>query len=57
MGTWTLRVLVFMTNVSLCSLCVPGRDGYRKSTASDKWEFPTIRGTLFWGPYDKDPTI
>ena len=21
------------------------------------WEFPKIRGTLFWGPYTKDPTI
>ena len=21
------------------------------------WGFPTIRGTLFWGPYNKDPTI
>ena len=21
------------------------------------WEFPTIGGTLFWGPYNKDPTI
>ena len=21
------------------------------------WEFPKIRGALFWGPYDKDPTI
>ena len=21
------------------------------------WEFPTIRGTVFWGPYNKDPTI
>ena len=21
------------------------------------WEFPKIRGTLFGGPYDKDPTI
>ena len=21
------------------------------------WEFPKIRGTLFWGPYNKDPTI
>ena len=20
------------------------------------WEFLKIRGTLFWGPYDKDPT-
>ena len=22
-----------------------------------KWELPKIRGTLFWGPYKKDPTI
>ena len=21
------------------------------------WEFPKIRGPLFWGPYNKDPTI
>ena len=21
------------------------------------WEFPKIRGTLFWSPYNKDPTI
>ena len=21
------------------------------------WEFPKIRGTSFWGPYSKDPTI
>ena len=21
------------------------------------WEFPKIRGTSFWGPYTKDPTI
>ena len=20
------------------------------------WEFPKIGGTLFWGPYNKDPT-
>ena len=20
------------------------------------WEFPEIRGTIFWGPYNKDPT-
>ena len=25
--------------------------------SSSMWEFPKIRGTLFWGPYDKDPTI
>ena len=22
-----------------------------------KWEFPQIRGTLFWDPHNKDPTI
>ena len=21
------------------------------------WEFPKRRGTLFWGPYNRDPTI
>ena len=21
------------------------------------WEFPKIRGTFFWGPYKKDPSI
>ena len=24
---------------------------------SATWEFPKIRGALFWGPYNKDPTI
>ena len=23
----------------------------------DMWEFPTIRGTLFWGAYKKDPVV
>ena len=22
-----------------------------------RWEFPIIRSTLFWGPFNKDPTI
>ena len=22
-----------------------------------KWEFPKIRGNLFWGPYNRDPSI
>ena len=22
-----------------------------------RWEFPKNRGTLFWGPYNRDPTI
>ena len=25
--------------------------------AGSIWEFPKIRGTLFWGRYNKDPTI
>ena len=34
----------------------PGARG-RVQGFSGVWEFPKIRGTLFWGPYDKDPTI
>ena len=26
------------------------------SIGGKRWEFPKIRGTLFWGPYNKDPT-
>ena len=26
-------------------------------TKAPKWEFPEIGGSLFWGPYNKDPTI
>ena len=28
-----------------------------ESALRHKWEFPKIRGALFWGPYNKDPTI
>ena len=34
----------------------PNRKAYKHSS-SPKWELPNIRGTLFWGPYNKDPTI
>ena len=27
------------------------------SPSGATWEFPKLRGTLFWGPYNKDPTI
>ena len=46
----------------LCSLygqvllaCAAGSslEGFRGQI----WEFPRIRGTLFGGPYNKDPTI
>ena len=32
------------------ALVKPGKNG-------GKWEFPKLRGTLFWGPYNKDPTM
>ena len=28
----------------------------QEELALDTWEFPKIGGTLFWGPYNKDPT-
>ena len=30
---------------------------FPQSLGSEIWEFPNIRGTVFWGPYKKDPTI
>ena len=30
---------------------------YLGSFKGAKWEFPKIRGTLFGGPYNKDPII
>ena len=34
-----------------------GRDEGLLSNSIPLWEFPKIRGTFFWGPYNKDPTI
>ena len=31
--------------------------GLLMSNKQQIWEFPKIRGTLFWGPYNKDLTI
>ena len=31
--------------------------GTRRGSTCSIWEFPKIRGTLFWGPYIKNPTI
>ena len=33
------------------------RVGWDSVPAALMWEFPKIWGTLFWGPYNKDPTI
>ena len=41
--------------VAACVLCVGGKAG--GVAAAEIWEFPKIRGTLFWGPDNKDPTI
>ena len=30
---------------------------FRKDGACSCRKFPNMRGTLFWGPYNKDPTI
>ena len=35
----------------------PDRKDSNKRSSNDMWEFPKIRGTLFWDPYNKDPTI
>ena len=34
-----------------------GGSGDLVSSYTCNWEFPKIRGTLFWGPYNQDPTI
>ena len=37
---------------------VLGREwGNLECTVGTFWDFPKLRGTLFWGPYNKDPTI
>ena len=44
--------LAFSGGLQACSL------GFRSPSDSwHMWEFPKIRGTLFWGPYNKDPTV
>ena len=30
---------------------------FLRDSRSKIWEFPKIWGTLFWGPYNRDPTI
>ena len=34
-----------------------GVSGLAHPHPTAEWEFPKIRGTSFWGPYNKDPTI
>ena len=50
--TFTLDVLGLLT--------VRWRSSFRFSALvymRPIWEFGKMRGTLFWGPYNKDPTI
>ena len=35
----------------------PSKGEPRSALLAATWEFPKTRGTLCWGPYDKDPTI
>ena len=43
-----------------CHRSVPWESNKHTSTIPESpatWDFPKIRGALFWGPYSKDPTI
>ena len=40
-----------------CSFGLPRGENVTFGKKPLKWGFPKIRGTLFWGPYNKDPTI
>ena len=40
-----------------CSLLRRWTLGSRVQDEGFIWELPKIRDTLFWGPYNKDPTI
>ena len=46
------RVYTFKVEGHQASLVIPGP--YRQSYI---WEVPKTRGTLFWGPYNQDPTV
>ena len=41
----------------LWSLWVSSSSGPLSWPGTEKWTLPKIRGALFWGPYNKDPTI
>ena len=42
----------------VCSRFVCRRPGgIQEGFDVEAWEFPKIRGTIFWGPYKKDPSI
>ena len=60
-GTPDKRVLItfstpFLT-ASLTGLQCEGTREVPQALAIQRWEFPKIWGALFWGPYNKDPTI
>ena len=38
-------------------LFTPSAEDQNFHLESRIWGFPKIGGTLFWGPYNKDPTI
>ena len=61
---WHVKAVVRLSAERVVLGCTGWRrfGALRESTCllqplNPKWEFPKIRGTLFWGPYNKDPTI
>ena len=66
-GLGDLTLLLFTTDmfhlafVSSLSITTPvlgsGTRPIPSKSLKNRREFPIIRGTLFWGPYNKDPTI
>ena len=49
----------FRVSMPLCKALGLESTVQRKPEPPDSlmWEFPKVGGTLFWGPYFKDPTI
>ena len=51
-----LKALTLLAGISAV-LSRPSSQALLGSRMLLKWDFPKIRGTFFWGPYNKDPTI
>ena len=48
---------VFLGTWGLGAGCRIASSGCVAPPSRKTWEFPIIRGTLFWAPYNKDPAI
>ena len=57
-GSWSPRVLqTRQPDVKFGTEVVGSSKRSRETSPMNVWEFPKIRGTLFWGPQNEDPTI